>query len=82
MAQIKTPDLGSVYNIVDVIPYCHKLGMEASQGGIYNEADVSAHICIPIAIAARPMRGLIKPGLVLSEISMFMVPSNIQHCLT
>lgn len=33
MVQIKTPDLGSIHNIVESILYCKQHGMEAYQGG-------------------------------------------------
>lgn len=67
MVQIKTPDLGSVHNIADAVLYCQKHGMEAYQGGTCNETDVSARTCVHIAIATRPMRMLIKPGMGFDE---------------
>ncbi len=67
MVQIKTPDLGSVHNIVDSILYCHEHGMQAYQGGTCNETDVSARACVHIALAARPMRLLVKPGMGFDE---------------
>lgn len=67
MVQIKTPDLGSIHNIVDAVLYCQKLGMEAYQGGTCNETDISARTCVHVAIAARPMRMLIKPGMGFDE---------------
>ncbi len=67
MVQIKTPDLGSIHNIVDAVLYCNKNGMEAYQGGTCNETDVSARTCVHVAIASRPMRMLIKPGMGFDE---------------
>lgn len=67
MVQIKTPDLGSIHNIVDAVLYCNKKGMEAYQGGTCNETDVSARTCVHVAIASRPMRMLIKPGMGFDE---------------
>ncbi len=67
MAQIKTPDLGGIHNIVDAVLYCNKNGVEAYQGGTCNETDISAKACVNLAIAARPMRMLIKPGMGFDE---------------
>lgn len=67
MVQIKTPDLGSIHNIVDAVLYCNQHGMEAYQGGTCNETDVSARSCVHLALAARPMRMLIKPGMGFDE---------------
>lgn len=67
MVQIKTPDLGSIHNIVDAVLYCQKHNMEAYQGGTCNETDVSARTCVHVAVAARPMRMLVKPGMGFDE---------------
>jgi len=67
MVQIKTPDLGGIQNIVESVIYCNENGMEAYQGGTCNETDVSARTCVHLAVAARPMRTLIKPGMGFDE---------------
>ena len=67
MAQIKTPDLGGIHNIVEAVLYCNSNGMEAYQGGTCNETDVSARTCVHLALAARPMRMLVKPGMGFDE---------------
>lgn len=67
MVQIKTPDLGGIHNIVDAVLYCNRHGMEAYQGGTCNETDVSARTCVHLAVAARPMRMLVKPGMGFDE---------------
>ena len=67
MAQIKTPDLGGIHNIVEAVLYCNKHGMEAYQGGTCNETDISARTCVHLALAARPMRMLVKPGMGFDE---------------
>ena len=67
MAQIKTPDLGGIHNIVGAVLYCNANGMEAYQGGTCNETDVSARACVHLALAARPMRMLVKPGMGFDE---------------
>ncbi len=67
MVQIKTPDLGSIHNIVDAILVSNQHDMEAYQGGTCNETDVSARACVHIALATRPMRILVKPGMGFDE---------------
>lgn len=81
MAQIKTPDLGSVHNIVDAVLYCNRHGMEAYQGGTCNETDVSARTCVHVALAARPMRMLVKPGMGFDE-GMNIVYNEMHRTLT
>lgn len=67
MIQIKTPDLGCVHNIVESVLYCNANGTESYQGGTCNETDVSARICVHLALAARPSRMLAKPGMGFDE---------------
>ena len=67
MVQIKTPDLGGIHNIVESVLHCNERGMEAYQGGTCNETDVSARTCVHLAVAARPMRMLVKPGMGFDE---------------
>lgn len=67
MVQIKTPDLGSVHNTLESILHCHAHGMQAYQGGTCNETDVSARACVHVALAGRPMRLLVKPGMGFDE---------------
>jgi len=67
MVQIKTPDLGGIHNIVDSVLHCREHGMEAYQGGTCNETDVSARTCVHLALAARPLRMLVKPGMGFDE---------------
>ncbi len=67
MVQIKTPDLGSIHNVVDAVLYCQRHGVEAYQGGTCNETDLSARTCVHLALAARPARMLVKPGMGFDE---------------
>jgi methylaspartate ammonia-lyase len=67
MVQIKTPDLGGIHNIVEAVLHCNRNDMEAYQGGTCNETDVSARTCVHLALAARPMRMLVKPGMGFDE---------------
>ncbi|HWQ09052.1 MAG TPA: enolase C-terminal domain-like protein, partial [Holophaga sp.] len=74
MVQIKTPDLGSIHNIVESILYCKRHGMEAYQGGTCNETDLSAKACVHVALAARAERMLAKPGMGFDE--GYMIVNN------
>ncbi|HHW97629.1 MAG: methylaspartate ammonia-lyase [Myxococcota bacterium] len=67
MIQIKTPDLGGVQNIVESILYCREKGVGAYQGGTCNETDLSARMCVHLAVAARAERMLAKPGMGFDE---------------
>jgi len=72
--QIKTPDLGGIQNVVESVLYCKERGMEAYQGGTCNETDVSAVACVHVALAARPVRMLAKPGMGFDE--GYMIVNN------
>lgn len=80
MVQIKTPDLGGIHNIVDAVLHCNENGMEAYQGGTCNETEVSARSCVHLALAARPMRMLVKPGMGFDE-GMNIVYNEMQRTL-
>ena len=80
MVQIKTPDLGSIHNIVESIIYCKKNGMEAYQGGTCNETDVSARTCVHVGMAARAERMLAKPGMGFDE-GFCIVNNEMQRIL-
>ena len=67
MVQIKTPDLGGVHNIVESVLYCNEHNMASYQGGTCNETDISARICVHLALASRPRRMLVKPGMGFDE---------------
>lgn len=67
MAQIKTPDLGAIHNVVDSVLYCNEVGIESYQGGTCNETDLSAKACVQTALATRPKRTLVKPGMGFDE---------------
>lgn len=67
MVQIKTPDLGGVQHIVESVIYCREHGMMAYQGGTCNETDLTARLCVHLAMAARAERLLAKPGMGFDE---------------
>jgi len=80
MVQIKTPDLGSIHNIVKSILYCKEMGMEAYQGGTCNETDVSAQTCVHVGLAARAGRMLVKPGMGFDE-GLTIVKNEMERTL-
>jgi len=80
MVQIKTPDLGAVHNTVEAVLYCHQQNVEAYQGGTCNETDVSAKVCVHLALAARPQRMLAKPGMGFDE-GMMIVNNEMQSAV-
>jgi methylaspartate ammonia-lyase len=67
MLQIKTPDLGSIHNTVESVLYCNRHESESYLGGSANETDIAARVCVHLALAARPERLLVKPGLGFDE---------------
>lgn len=67
MVQIKTPDLGGLHNTIEAVLACKQLGIEAYQGGTCNETDISARACVHTAMATRPDRLLVKPGMGFDE---------------
>ncbi|MEE4279917.1 MAG: methylaspartate ammonia-lyase [Halieaceae bacterium] len=81
MVQIKTPDLGCVHHVIEAIRYSRAKGMESYQGGTCNETDVSARVCVHLALAARPERMLVKPGMGFDE-GMTIVGNEMQRALT
>ncbi|TVR05768.1 MAG: methylaspartate ammonia-lyase, partial [Spirochaetaceae bacterium] len=54
--------------------------VEAYQGGTCNETDVSARVCVHLALAARPMRMLVKPGMGFDE-GMVVVYNEMMRTL-
>ena len=75
MIQIKTPDLGSVHNIIEAVLYCKEKGVGAYQGGTCNETDRSAQVCVHLAMAAKPDQILAKPGMGVDE--GYMIVYNV-----
>jgi methylaspartate ammonia-lyase len=65
--QVKTPVLGGIENTIESVLYCKKNGVGAYQGGTCNETDVSARLCVQLAMATRPDQMLAKPGMGFDE---------------
>jgi methylaspartate ammonia-lyase len=80
MVQIKTPDLGSLHNTVDAVLYCKANDVAAYQGGTCNETDISARACLHAAMATRPDRVLVKPGMGFDE-GMTIVANEMHRTL-
>lgn len=80
MIQIKTPDLGSVSNIVEAVLYCKEKGIGAYQGGTCNETDRSAQVCVHLAMATHPTQILAKPGMGVDE-GYMIVYNEMQRIL-
>ncbi len=80
MVQIKTPDLGSIHNTIEAVLDCKARGIEAYQGGTCNETDISARVCLHAAMATRPERVLIKPGMGFDE-GMTIVSNEMHRVL-
>jgi methylaspartate ammonia-lyase len=80
MAQIKSPDLGGINNIIEAVLYCKTHGMAAYLGGSCNETDRSAQICAHIAMATSPAQILAKPGMGVDE-GLMIVWNEMQRIL-
>ena len=79
LLQIKVPDLGSLANTMDALIVCRDAGMPAILGGSCTETDVSARVCVHVAVATQPPFQLAKPGMGVDE--GFMVVHNEQERL-
>lgn len=67
VVQIKTPDVGSLYDTAGAIAYAKNAGVEAYCGGTSAETDLSARACVHIALAMRADMMLAKPGMGVDE---------------
>ncbi|WP_238986669.1 hypothetical protein, partial [Paracoccus sp. MKU1] len=73
-------DLGGIHNTVDAVLHCKAHGVEAYQGGTCNETDISARACLHAALATRPDRVLVKPGMGFDE-GMTIVANEMNRVL-
>ncbi|HWQ72987.1 MAG TPA: methylaspartate ammonia-lyase [Desulfitobacteriaceae bacterium] len=67
MVQIKTPDLGGIQNTIEAVLYAQKHGVGAYLGGSCNETDSGGRTAVHVALAARPVQMLAKPGMGVDE---------------
>lgn len=70
IVQVKSPDLGSIHDIIESLLYCKKKGMGAYLGGSCNETERSGIIGVHIAMATSPVQYLAKPGMGVDEAYM------------
>jgi methylaspartate ammonia-lyase len=76
MAQIKTPDVGSLVDAARAVLTCKQHGIGAYLGGSCTESEVSARACVHVAVATQPDMQLAKPGMGVDE--GLMLVSNEQ----
>ena len=74
IAQIKTPDLGSITETIEAVQYCKDNGVEPFIGGTCAETDISSRICAQVALATQPLQIFAKPGMGFDE--GYMIVSN------
>jgi methylaspartate ammonia-lyase len=67
LIQIKTPDLGSVHNIVNAVAICKAGSVGPIIGGTCAETDLSARATTHIGIATEVTQMLAKPGMGIDE---------------
>ena len=67
LVQIKTPDLGSIHNIVRAVAACKTGGLGSFIGGSCTETDQSARATTHVGMAAGATQMLAKPGMGIDE---------------
>lgn len=65
--QVKTPDVGSLFDVARAIDHSKKAGIGAYSGGTSAETDLSARACVHVAMAMRADMMLAKPGMGVDE---------------
>jgi methylaspartate ammonia-lyase len=78
--QIKTPDLGSVHNVVDAVIDCKAHGVVALLGGSCTETERSAQISVHLAMGSHADQMLAKPGMGVDE-GVSIVRNEIERTL-
>ena len=67
IVQIKTPDVGSLYDTASAITLARAHGIGAYSGGTCAETDLSARTCVHVAVACQADMMLAKPGMGVDE---------------
>ncbi|QHI98744.1 methylaspartate ammonia-lyase [Xylophilus rhododendri] len=67
IVQIKCPDVGSVTRSLEAILLCKEHGVGAHMGGSCSETDLSARVCVHVAVAGQADMQLAKPGMGVDE---------------
>ncbi len=80
MIQIKTPVLGGINNSIESVLHCKQAGIGSYLGGTCNETDVSARVCVHVALVTRPDQMLAKPGMGVDE-GFMIVHNEMQRSL-
>lgn len=65
--QIKTPDVGSITDVVKAVLHCKAHGVGAFVGGSCVETDLSARVTTHVAVATQADMMLAKPGMGVDE---------------
>ncbi len=65
--QVKTPDVGSLLDTARALAYAKERGIGAYSGGTSAETDLSARICVHVALAMQASMMLAKPGMGVDE---------------
>jgi methylaspartate ammonia-lyase len=63
IAQIKVPDLGSIFNSIEAVLYCKKAGVRSYLGGTSNETVKSSTVSYAATIPFGPDQLLAKPSM-------------------
>jgi methylaspartate ammonia-lyase len=80
MVQVKVPDLGSLDATMQALRICREHGMLAFLGGSCTETDLSAKVCVHVAVATQPAFQLAKPGMGVDE-GLMIVHNEQQRLL-
>ncbi|MFQ3295333.1 MAG: methylaspartate ammonia-lyase [Natrialbaceae archaeon] len=80
IAQIKTPDLGSITETIEAVQYCKDNDVEPFIGGTCAETDISSRICAQVALATEPLQIFAKPGMGFDE-GYMIVNNEMQRAL-
>lgn len=67
IVQIKTPDVGCLFDTARAIAYAKGAGVGAYSGGTSAETDLSARACVHVALAMQASMMLAKPGMGVDE---------------
>jgi methylaspartate ammonia-lyase len=67
IVQIKTPDVGSLFDTATAIRLAKEHGIGAYSGGTSAETDLSARTCVHVAVACQADMMLAKPGMGVDE---------------
>jgi methylaspartate ammonia-lyase len=67
IVQIKTPDVGSLFDTAEAILLAKEHGIGAYSGGTSAETDLSARTCVHVAMACQADMMLAKPGMGVDE---------------